>query len=114
MRLLSLKGTNIELTDAIKNYVNEKLDALQKICQDFDPADELRMELGKSTRHHAKGPYFFAEMHLHVPGKELLAKEESEDLYDAIDRVKDQLKRQLKDYKDVLKERTQKMARPGK
>ncbi len=114
MRIVSLKGTGLELTDAIKTYVDEKVESLLKLCESFDPADELRIEVGKTTKHHAKGPYFFAEMQLHVPGQDLRAVEEAEDLHEAIDLAKDHLKRQLKEYKDRLVDRTQKGARPGK
>ncbi len=114
MRIISIKGTNIDLTDAIHDYVELKVDQLRKLCEEFDPADEIRVEVGKSTKHHSKGPYFRAEMHLHVPGKNIIASEEAEDLYAAIDKVKEQTKRQLKEHKDKLKQKSQKVKRPGK
>ncbi|MBM5789811.1 ribosome-associated translation inhibitor RaiA [Candidatus Parcubacteria bacterium] len=114
MRLTTLKATNMELTDAIRAYVDEKIEQLRRICGDFDPADDLKMEVGKSTQHHAKGPYYHAEMHLVLPGKELRAVHEGEDLYEAIDNVKDQLRRQIKEYKDRLKDKSQRASRPGK
>ena len=113
MRIVSLKGTGLELTTAIKAYVDEKVGSLAKICESFDPADELRVEVGKSSQHHAKGPFYFAEMQLHVPGQELRAREEAEDLYEAIDLTKDHLRRQLKELKDKLVNR-QRGARPDK
>ena len=114
MRIVSLKGTGLELTDAIKTYVNERVESLLKLCESFDPADELRIEVGKMTQHHQKGPYFRAEMQLHVPGQDLRAVEEAEDLHEAIDLAKDHLKRQLKEYKDRLVDQSQKGPRPGK
>ncbi|MBI4713995.1 ribosome-associated translation inhibitor RaiA [Candidatus Uhrbacteria bacterium] len=114
MRIISLKGTSLEITNAIQSYVEEKVEALSKICSSFDPADELRIEIGKVTQHHAKGPFFRAEMLLHLPGKELMASQESEDLYEAIDKVKDQMRRQLSEYKEKLKDRSKKVIRPGK
>lgn len=114
MRLTTLKSTNMDLTDAIRAYVDDKVDQLRKICGDFDPADDLKVEVGKSTQHHAKGPYYRAEMHLILPGKELRAEYEGEDLYEAIDNVKDQLRRQLKEFKDRLKDKSHRAVRPGK
>jgi len=114
MRIISLKGTSLEITDAIQSYVEEKVEALSKICSSFDPADELRIEIGKMTQHHAKGPFFRAEMSLHLPGKDLRAVEEAEDLYEAIDKVKDQMRRQLSEYKEKLQDRSKKGVRPGK
>ena len=95
----------MELTDAIRSYTEEKVDHLRKLCEEFDPADELEIEIGKSTNHHAKGPFYFAEMMLHIPGKDLYAKLEEEDLYKAIDMTKDLLWRQLSEHKDRLREK---------
>ncbi len=113
MRITSLKSTNMDLTDAIRAYVEEKVEHLRKLCGEFDPADRLQVEIGKSTRHHAKGPYFRAEMFLRLPRKELRAQSEAEELYEAIDNVKDQMRRQLADHKDRLHEKNR-GARPGK
>ena len=102
------------LTDAIKARVESKAVTLEKLTKDFDPASELRVEVGKSTKHHAKGPFFRAEFQLSVPGNDLRAVCEETDLYHAIGRARDQVRRQLKDYKDKLKDRTQRGSRPGK
>ncbi|HLD17864.1 MAG TPA: ribosome-associated translation inhibitor RaiA [Patescibacteria group bacterium] len=102
MTITSIKGTNIELTDAIKAYVTDKLEVIEKLTQDFEPAVELDAEVGKTTTHHNKGPFFFAELNMRVPGEVLRAVKETEDLYEAIDLVKDDLRRQVKEYKDRL------------
>ncbi len=114
MRIVSLKGTNIELTDAIKLYVEQKVEMLQKICSEFGDAAELRAEVGKSTNHHAKGPFMRADMQIHLPGKAIRAEYEAEDLYEAIDKVKDIARRQIKDYKEKIKDVTQRAERPDK
>jgi ribosomal subunit interface protein len=114
MRIISIKGTNMALTDAIKARIESKSVALGKLTSDFDPASELRVEVGKSTNHHAKGPYFRAEFQLKIPGNDLRAVCEEEDLYHAIGQARDQIRRQLKDYKNKLKDRSQRGARPGK
>jgi putative sigma-54 modulation protein len=113
MRLISLKSTNMDLTDAIRAYVEEKVETLRKLCEEFHPADDLQVEVGKSSRHHAKGPFYHAEMMLRVPGKEFRAESEAEDLYAAVDDVKDQMRRQLADYKDRIHDKNR-VARPGK
>jgi putative sigma-54 modulation protein len=114
MHITSIKGTNLTLTDAIKSRVESKALALEKLTKDFEPAAELCVEVGKSTKHHAKGPYFFAELQLSVPGSQLRAVCEEEDLYHAIGQARDQLRRQLKDYKDKLQDRSKQGGRPGK
>ncbi|MBI1908280.1 ribosome-associated translation inhibitor RaiA [Candidatus Uhrbacteria bacterium] len=114
MRIISLKATNIELTDAITKYVEEKVGSLEKLVQDFEPAAELSVEVGKTTRHHAKGPYLSAEMMLQIPGELLRATEEAEDLYAAIDLARDALRRQIIERKERLIDKTQNATRPDK
>jgi ribosomal subunit interface protein len=114
MRLTTLKATNIDLTQAIRAHVENRVESLKKLCGEFDPADDIRVEVGKSTNHHAKGPYFRAEMNLSIPGTHLRAVEEDEDLYVAIDKVKEQIKRQLREYKGKRRDRAVRATRPGK
>jgi len=114
MRLISLKATNMELTDAISAYVESKLEAIEKLTQDFEPVAEIAIEIGKTSNHHAKGPFFYAEMTLHIPGEVLRATQLAEDLYESIDLVKDEMRRQVKDYKDILSDKNQKIERPDK
>lgn len=114
MRIISIKGTNMSLTDAIKARVISQSQALEKLTKDFEPAAELRVEVGKSTKHHAKGPFYKAEFQLHVPGSELRATTQEEDLYHAILVARNQLRRQLKTYKDKLQDKRQRDGRPGK
>jgi len=103
----------MELTDAIKTFVEEKVQVLEKMTEDWEPA-ELRIEVGKTTNHHAKGPYFRAEMQLSIPGEVLRAVEEEEDLYESIDKARDNLRRQLKEYQERQQDRSQRGSRPGK
>ena len=114
MRIISIKGTNIPLTDAIKSRVESKAVALEKLTAGFEPAAELTVEVGKSTKHHSKGPFFTAEFQLHVRGSEMRAVALEENLYHAIGQACDQTRRQLKEYKDKLQDRSQKGTRPGK
>ena len=113
MFISSILGTNMELTEAIKQYVEERVMALEKLTTHFESTAEVRAELGKTSQHHEKGPYFFAELHLAVPGTTLTAKSEGEDLYAVIDEVRDELKRQLVDKKEKSLDQN-KHLRPGK
>ena len=92
----------MEMTEAIKSYVEEKLLSLEKLTVDFRPEPEVSLEIGKTSEHHAKGPFFFAEANLTVPGVVLRARTEAEDLYEAVDLMKDDLRRQVVDFKDRL------------
>lgn len=103
----------MDLTDAIKKYVEERSEALEKLTSHFESTAELRVELGKTSQHHTSGPFFFAEFHLDVPGTVLTAKAEGADLYAVIDEVRDEIKRQLVDRKEKFQD-LNKHARPGK
>ena len=102
------------LTDAIKSRVTSQAEVLGKLTTLFEPAAELSVEVGKSSKHHAKGPYYKAEFQLHVPGSELRATAQEEDLYHAIVVARDQIRRQLNDYKTKLKDKHERGGRPDK
>ncbi|MDD5341585.1 MAG: ribosome-associated translation inhibitor RaiA [Patescibacteria group bacterium] len=98
---IDIKGTNMELTEAIKDYVNEKIGGLEKF---FDNIIEAKVDVGKTSNHHQKGDVFRAEVNLDVPEKYVLRAEATrEDLYMAINEVKDDLQRQIKKYKEKMR-----------
>lgn len=98
---IDIKGTNLELTQAIKDYVNEKVGSLEKF---FDQALIARVDVGKTNNHHQKGDVFRAEINLEVPQKGLLRAESvRDDLYVAINEAKSELERQIKKYKEKMR-----------
>ena len=98
---ISIMGTNMQLTEAIKDYVNEKIGGLEKF---YDNILEARVDVGITTKHHQKGNIFRAEVNLEVPQKHVLrASAEREDLYMAINEVKNELQRQIKKHKEKLR-----------
>src|SRR3989344_3143328 len=69
MRLI-VKATNITLTPAMVQYLTDKLSDVARLLKRVGTRTRLypggrdvleaRVEVGKSTRHHKKGPYFYA------------------------------------------------------
>lgn len=94
---ISIKTTNIKLTPAIEEYINQKIGSLEK----FINADYYKVfvEVGKITQHHRSGEVFRAEVNLELPGKLIRSEAEEWDLRVAIDKVKDQLQQELREYK---------------
>lgn len=90
---------NIELDEPLRVFVNEKIGSLEKYLQDMGEVS-ARVEIGKSTQHHNKGPFFYAETNLHIGGNVLRSEKSHEDLRAAIVDVKDQLKIQISKLKD--------------
>lgn len=96
---LTIKATNFKLSDSIYTYIQQKIDTLDKFIQNVNPV-ECWVEVEKTTDHHRKGDIFRAEAQIKLPGACGVRAEASEwDLHVAIDRVKDDLQRQLKRYK---------------
>lgn len=56
----------------------------------------IQAELGKTTQHHRSGDIYRAEINLQVGGHTFRAVAEKDDLYAAIDEVKDELGREVK------------------
>ena len=102
---IKIKATNIELTSAIEAYVEDKLQGVEKFAivhQEENPLVEV--EIGKTNNHHRSGDVFRAEANMQVTGKYFRVTSEKNDLYAAIDDLRDELVRELTSYKG--KERT--------
>lgn len=94
-----IKTTNIELTPSIREYAEKKVDALLKFVKDEVEA-LAEIEVGKTTHHHHKGDVFKAEINLSFNDKQFRAEVVSDDLYKAIDRMKDEILREVKNAKE--------------
>lgn len=98
---IQITGKNMQLSEAIKDYVTEKMSALNKFYN--EKIIRAEVVLGLNSDHHNKGDKFFAECKLDVPGKNLFAIKEEDSLYKAVDKIRDYLELELKKYK--LKQR---------
>src|SRR5699024_5398197 len=88
----SIRGENIEVTDAIRNYVEKKIDKLKKYF-DTPPASDVHVNLS----------VYDDEQRIEVtsPMTRLLLRAEAKhaDLYAAIDLVVDKMERKIRKYK---------------
>lgn len=101
MTINRIKGTNMELTEAIKSAVAAELATLDSRLERWGTAVFADVEVGRTTKHHQKGDVFRAEVNLQIPGKLLRAEEEDEDLYVALKNAVGTLERELKKEKDL-------------
>ncbi len=101
---VNIKATNLELTQAISEYLNKRVGALDKFVNKDDESAMAQVEVGKSTKHHQSGDIFRAEINLHIAGKDLRAVAEKDNLYAAIDEAKDEMVREITSHK--AKQRT--------
>ncbi|TAN32511.1 ribosome-associated translation inhibitor RaiA [Patescibacteria group bacterium] len=102
---IQITGKGIELTDAIKDYVEKKMLALEKFYGRIIRAD---VSVGVENHHHQKGKIFVAECKLEVPGKDLFAGKNEKTLYKAVDKIRDYLEGELKKHKVRLQEKNPK------
>lgn len=96
---VKIKATNLELTQAIKDYINNKVEMLEKYLGDIKPIN-CDFEVSLTTHHHLKGKIFKAEINLNLPGTMLRVEKTEKDLYKAIDKVKDHVASMIVKYKE--------------
>ena len=96
MNQISVTFRHVDPSQALKDYVTEKLGKVQKVVEkSFDAHVTLSVE---KYRH-------IAEVFLTARGITIKAFESTEDLYSAIDLVCDKVERQLKKYREKRKEK---------
>ena len=88
---LSVSGHHLEVTAAIRSYVESKIG---RVTRHFDHVIDAHVILTVDKLRQK------AEVTLHVRGKELHCECEENDLYAAIDLLADKLDRQVLRYKD--------------
>lgn len=111
---LDIKATHITLTDAIKAYVEQKVNGLDAKVKRFGSSVSAECEVGMTTKHHKKGPIFRAELHVRLPGKLVYAQCEDFNLYTAIGEVKRDAERQIVAYKGALTGKNLRAAKKSK
>lgn len=100
---INIKATNIELTPAINDYVEKRVTNLGKLLSKIEEKEGevmVNFEVGKSTNHHKSGEYFHTDCSIHIKGKKFYASSDKEDLYQAIDDVKEKLFHEISQDKD--------------
>lgn len=98
-----VQGTHVELTEPIKDFVNEKVDdALRPFGEmKTDPALKVNVELEANRGHHRKGEDVFrAEATLTVRGSVLRVEAFADDMYRAITQMKHMLTREIRQWRE--------------
>jgi putative sigma-54 modulation protein len=101
---LNISHRGLEMTPAIHDYVEEKMLSLEKY---FDNIRHMDVEVGLTTHHHQKGDIFFCKVVMQIDGDVERIEKETDDLYKAVDEVKDALRIQLTELKRKLEDRNQ-------
>lgn len=97
---INLQTKNIDLTDAIHDYVVKRVTNLEKLLNGMEGEVKVNFEVGKSSNHHKSGEVFYADCSVKINGKDFHASVETDNLYGAIDAIKDKLFHEINKDKD--------------
>jgi len=76
-----IKTKNLKLTGVLKEYVNKKINSLERFLEEENFLVKAQIEIEKTTLHHKKGPFFRTECQIQLPGKDVRVESVSENLY---------------------------------
>ncbi len=91
------KATGTELTDAIREYIDKRLETLGKLVPD---EALVHVEVSQTTKHHKQGDIFRTEIDVRGGGVQARAASQKDDLYAAIDDAREELARVLASKKE--------------
>jgi putative sigma-54 modulation protein len=94
---LVIHGKNIEITDAIREYVHQKIEKAVNHFQNLTTEVDVHLSVARNPRINTKQA---AEVTIYVSGSVIRAEESSDSLYASIDLVADKIARQLRKYKE--------------
>ena len=97
---INVRGTKVEITDSMRNYVSEKLGKLDK----YISLDGVRASVLVKVRNYSQ------KVEVTIPLKTLILRAEAEeqDFYSAVDTVINKLERQIRKNKTKLQKREKK------
>jgi ribosome hibernation promoting factor len=91
---ISVTGHHIDVTNALRNYVESKFERLER---HFDHVTDVHVILGIEKINKK------AEATVRISGAKLFAEDQQEDMYAAIDGLIDKLDRQVRKHKEKIK-----------
>ena len=91
----TIKATDIKLTEAISSYIEKIVSTIDKHIDHSDDSALVDIEVGRTTYHHKSGAVFKAEVTLYTKWGTFRSVAEKDDLYAAIDDVKDEISEML-------------------
>ena len=102
---LNLTGHHVEITPALRDYVDSKL---SRLARHFDHVTDVHCILTVEKLRHK------AEAKINVSGNTLFADSVEDNMYAAIDALTDKLDRQIKKHKERIQAHHDKHDRNGK
>ncbi|MEO0771388.1 MAG: ribosome-associated translation inhibitor RaiA, partial [Cyanobacteria bacterium J06649_4] len=106
---LVIQGKNIEITDAIRNHVHQKIEKAASHFQTLINKVDVNLSVENNPR---IAPKQTTEVTIYLNNSVIRAEESSENLYASIDVVTDKLTRQLRKYKEKRRDQSHASVRP--
>ncbi|MGL5084026.1 MAG: ribosome hibernation-promoting factor, HPF/YfiA family [Microcoleaceae cyanobacterium] len=94
---LVIQGKNLEVTDSIHDYVQQKISKAVSHFQQLMTEVDVHLSVARNPRINSQQT---AEVTIYANGTVIRAQESSESLYASIDMVADKIARQLRKYKE--------------
>lgn len=116
---VQLQGTNLELTDELRAFVEEKMDDAYRMlgAMNRDPV-HVDLELEKTTRRHPhereEQQRYRAEANVTVPGRLIRAEGSADDIRQAVVKMKHRLMREIREWRERLIDERRQGARQAK
>jgi len=93
----------MSVTEAVHDYVIKRITNLGKLLSSIEDKNgevAVYFDVAKTTNHHKSGEIFRADCSVMIDGKKFYADSEKDDLYEAIDEVKENLFREIRHSKN--------------
>ena len=101
MKNLNIYSKDIDVNSSIEDYIQKRIDSLDKLFkgQNFK---EIKADyrIGKVSNSKHSGDKYFAEVNISTPKKNYGARSENDDLYEAIDSLREELFNKISGFKD--------------
>ncbi|NJK75027.1 MAG: ribosome-associated translation inhibitor RaiA [Oscillatoriales cyanobacterium RU_3_3] len=107
---LVIQGKNIEVTDAIREYVNQKVEKAVSHFQALTTEVDVHLSVARNPRINPKQT---AEVTIYANGSVIRAEESTENLYASIDLVADKIARQLRKFKEKRQDKSHSNTKTG-
>jgi len=93
----------MELPDTAHDYVVKRITNLEKLLSRIEEEQRkvmVNFEISRSTNHHKSGDVFHADCLINIDGQKFYTSADKNDLYAAVDEVKDNLFQEINKNKD--------------
>ena len=115
------KSKNLDLSEALQNFIDDKIGGLKKFTDILKREDEIGktlaeifVEVEKETKRRNKGEIYSCQLEVVLPGKSLSVKSNSDDLYKAIVMARGEMEEEIKKYKVKKIEKNRREQRKSK